>query len=209
MPPAADPAFLSVVAARDAIRAGTLTPTALTDACLARIRALDPQLEAWIHVDEAGARAEAARRTEEAKAGQWRGPLHGIPVGIKDIFDVAGMPTTAGARPWAHTRPVRDAASVQLLRAKGAVILGKTHTTQFAFRDPAPTRNPWHSMLAPAAASARTTAWMLAATSASARATSSVARASRIVRPGGISASTPHASSTTRTSATERPKTPT
>ncbi|HYE91558.1 MAG TPA: amidase [Terriglobales bacterium] len=153
MPPAADPAFLSVVAARDAIRAGTLTPTALTDACLARIRALDPQLEAWIHVDEAGARAEAAQRTEEAKAGQWRGSLHGIPVGIKDIFDVAGMPTTAGARPWAHTRPVRDAASVQLLRAKGAVILGKTHTTQFAFRDPAPTRNPWHTEHTPGGSS--------------------------------------------------------
>ena len=151
--PGADPAFLSVVAARDAIRAGTLSPVALVDACLARIRALDPTLQAWIHLDEAGARAEAATRAAEAKAGTLRGPLHGIPVGIKDIFDVQGMPTTAGAKAWAHTRPARDAVSVQMLRAKGAIILGKTHTTQFAFRDPAPTRNPWHTEHTPGGSS--------------------------------------------------------
>ena len=139
-----DPAALSAVAARDAIRAGALSPVALVDACLARIRTLDPAVQAWIHVDEAGARTQAALREEEAKSGRLRGPLHGIPVGIKDIFDVAGMPTTAGAKPWAHTQPVRDAASVQWLREKGAIVLGKTHTTQFAYRDPAPTRNPWN-----------------------------------------------------------------
>jgi len=144
MPPSSDPSGLSVVAAREAIRTGALSPVALVEACLARIRALDPTLQAWIHVDEAGARAQGALREAEAKAGTLRGPLHGIPVGIKDIFDVAGMPTTAGAREWAHTRPVKDATSVQLLRERGAIVLGKTHTTQFAFRDPAPTRNPWN-----------------------------------------------------------------
>jgi aspartyl-tRNA(Asn)/glutamyl-tRNA(Gln) amidotransferase subunit A len=144
MPSSADPSDLSVVAARDAIRAGTLSPVALVDACLAKIRALDPALQAWIHLDESGARTQAAQRADEATNGTLRGPLHGIPVGIKDIFDVEGMPTTAGARPWAHTRPVHDAASVQVLRDKGAIVLGKTHTTQFAFRDPAPTRNPWN-----------------------------------------------------------------
>jgi len=144
MPPSSDPATLSAVAARDAIRAGALSPVALVDACLARIRALDPTLQAWIHVDGAGARTQAALREEEARHGKFRGPLHGIPVGIKDIFDVEGMPTTAGARAWAHTRPARDAASVQMLRNKGAILLGKTHTTQFAYRDPAPTRNPWN-----------------------------------------------------------------
>src|SRR5207245_1352819 len=70
--------------------------------------------------------------------------LHGIPVAVKDIFDVAGLPTTAGAPPFAHRRPDEDAASVALLRAAGAIVLGKTHTTQFAYRDPAPTRNPWN-----------------------------------------------------------------
>ena len=143
MPPS-DPAALSVVAARDAIKGGTLSPVDLVEACLARIRALDPTIQAWIHVDEAGARTQAALREEEAKAGKLRGSLHGIPVGIKDIFDVQGLPTTAGAKAWAHRRATQDAPSVQMLRARGAIVLGKTHTTQFAYRDPAPTRNPWN-----------------------------------------------------------------
>src|SRR5206468_368570 len=83
----------------------------------------------------------AARLAEHAAV---RGPLHGIPVAVKDIFDVAGLPTTAGAPPFAHRRPDEDAASVALLRNQGAIVLGKTHTTQFAYRDPAPTRNPWN-----------------------------------------------------------------
>jgi aspartyl-tRNA(Asn)/glutamyl-tRNA(Gln) amidotransferase subunit A len=149
----ADPSALSAVAARDAIKSGALSPVALIEACLARIRALDPTLQAWIHVDEAGARTQAALREEEAKAGKLRGSLHGIPVGIKDIFDVEGMPTTAGAKAWAHTRPTRDAPSVQWLREKGAIILGKTHTTQFAYRDPAPTRNPWNGEHTPGGSS--------------------------------------------------------
>ena len=140
----ADPALLSVVDARDAIRAGTLSPVALVDACLARIEALEPRVAAWVHVDAAGARTQAAQREEEAKSGKIRGVLHGIPVGIKDIFDVEGMPTTCGARSWAHTRPLRDATAVHWLREAGAIILGKTHTTEFAYRDPAPTRNPWN-----------------------------------------------------------------
>lgn len=142
--PVSDPTALSVVAARDAILAGTLSPVALVDACLARIRALDPKIQAWIHVDEAGARAQAALCAQEAKAGKYRGWLHGIPVAIKDIFDVEGMPTTCGAKAWAHTRPMKDASSVQRLRRQGAIVLGKTHTTEFAYRDPAPTRNPWN-----------------------------------------------------------------
>jgi aspartyl-tRNA(Asn)/glutamyl-tRNA(Gln) amidotransferase subunit A len=144
MSPSADPSTLSAVAAREAIKTRALSPVALVDACLARIRALDPTLQAWIHVDEAGARTQAALREKEAKAGKLRGSLHGIPVGIKDIFDVLGMPTTAGAKAWAHRQAVQDAPSVQSLRNRGAIILGKTHTTQFAYRDPAPTRNPWN-----------------------------------------------------------------
>jgi len=142
--PASDLTALSVVAARDAIVAGTLSPVDLVDAYLARIAALDSKLQAWIHVDDAGARAVAAERADEAKAKKFRGWLHGIPVGIKDIFDVAGMPTTCGAKAWAHTRPATDASSVARLRQQGAVILGKTHTTEFAYRDPSPARNPWN-----------------------------------------------------------------
>src|SRR4051812_29062832 len=125
MSASSDLSALSVIAARDAIRSGALSPVALVEACLARIRAVDPTLRAWIHVDEAGARTQAALREQEAKSGTLRGPLHGIPVGIKDIFDVAGMPTTAGAKSWAHTVPTRDASSVQWLREKGAIVLGK------------------------------------------------------------------------------------
>src|SRR5439155_34256 len=75
-------------------------------------------------------------------------------VGVKDIFDVAGMPTTGGAKPFAHTRPGADAAAVARLRAAGAIILGKTVTTEFAYRDPAPTRNPWNHGHTPGGSSA-------------------------------------------------------
>ena len=125
------------------IREGSLSPVELVEACLARIRAVDGALRAWVHVDERGALAVARARLEEARAGTLRGPLHGIPVGVKDIFHVAGMPTTAGAGPFAHETPAQDAPAVGRLRTAGAVILGKTATTEFAYMDPAETRNPW------------------------------------------------------------------
>src|SRR5205823_4816393 len=134
-------------------RRGEVSSAALTEACLARVTALEPQILAWAHLDREGALAAARERDVEARAARLRGPLHGVPVGIKDIFDVAGMPTTAGARAFAHTWPARDSAAVARLRAAGAVILGKTHTTQFAFRDPAPTHNPWDAAHTPGGSS--------------------------------------------------------
>ena len=145
---------LGVREAAAAIRAGALSPVELVDACLARIRALDGGLKAWAHVDERGARATAREREAEAREGRLRGPLHGVPVGVKDIFDVAGLPTTGGARPFAHTRPSVDATAVTRLRAAGAIVLGKTVTTEFAYRDPAPTRNPWNPAHTPGGSSA-------------------------------------------------------
>lgn len=145
---------LGVTEAAAQVRAGTLSPVALVEACLERIRAHDARLRAWAYVDEAGARAVARECLAEARAGRLRGPLHGVPVGVKDIFHVAGMPTTAGAWPWAHRKPGEDAASVALVRAAGAVILGKTHTTEFAYRDPAPTKNPWKDGHTPGGSSA-------------------------------------------------------
>lgn len=136
--------MIGVVEAASRIREGRLSPVELLDQCLARIRALDPALRAWVRVDEPGARAAARERAEEARAGRFRGPLHGIPVGVKDVFHVAGLPTTAGAGPFAHETPAEDAAAVRRLRAAGAVILGKTATTEFAYMDPAETRNPWN-----------------------------------------------------------------
>ncbi|PYN37200.1 MAG: amidase [Candidatus Rokuibacteriota bacterium] len=150
----AEPASLGVRQAVEAIRARAVSPVELVDACLARIAALDGELVAWAHVDADGARAVARERESEARAGRLRGPLHGVPVGVKDIFDVAGMPTTGGARPFAHTRPTADAAAVARIRAAGAIVLGKTVTTEFAYRDPAPTRNPWNPGHTPGGSSA-------------------------------------------------------
>jgi aspartyl-tRNA(Asn)/glutamyl-tRNA(Gln) amidotransferase subunit A len=144
---------LGVRDAAERIRRGETSPVALTEACLARVRALEPEVQAWAHIDADGALAAAREREAEARAGRLRGPLHGVPLGIKDIFDVAGMPTTAGARAFAHTRPTRDCTAVARLRAAGGVMLGKTHTTQFAFRDPAPTRNPWNRAHTPGGSS--------------------------------------------------------
>jgi Asp-tRNA(Asn)/Glu-tRNA(Gln) amidotransferase A subunit family amidase len=144
---------LGVREAAERIRRGEGSSLALVEACLTRLQAREPEVLAWAHVDADGARAAARERDAEARAGRPRGPLHGVPIGIKDIFDVAGMPTTAGAREFAHTRPTRDSGAVARLRAAGAVILGKTHTTQFAFRDPAPTRNPWNPAHTPGGSS--------------------------------------------------------
>jgi Asp-tRNA(Asn)/Glu-tRNA(Gln) amidotransferase A subunit family amidase len=152
-----DVVTLAGLGAREAavqIRERKISPVDLVEACLDRIRALDGRLKAWAHVDEAGARAAARELEAEVAGGRIRGPLHGVPVGIKDIIHVAGMPTTAGAKPWAHRRPATDAPAVSRLRDAGAIILGKTHTTEFAYRDPAPTRNPWNLEHTPGGSSA-------------------------------------------------------
>ncbi|HEV3346345.1 MAG TPA: amidase, partial [Methylomirabilota bacterium] len=153
MDAAADPAALSVSDAARRIADGTLTPTALLEACLQRIAATEETVRAWASLDEAGARAIARERTEEARADRRRGPLHGIPVAIKDIFHVAGMTTTCGAAPAFHSTPTADAASVARLRAAGAVVLGKAHTTEFAYFEPGPTRNPWNPAHTPGGSS--------------------------------------------------------
>jgi len=148
-----DPASLSAVEAARRIADGTLSPSALLEDCLQRIAARDDSVRAWVTVDETGARATARERTEEARAGRRRGPLHGVPVGIKDIFHVAGMTTTCGAAPAFHTAATADAAAVARLRAAGAVVLGKAHTTEFAYFEPGPTRNPWNPAHTPGGSS--------------------------------------------------------
>jgi aspartyl-tRNA(Asn)/glutamyl-tRNA(Gln) amidotransferase subunit A len=138
------PLPISIVDAARQIRAGKLTPLELLDTCLARIRKHEDAVHAWVLVDENGARQTAAERTREAARGQWRGPLHGIPLGIKDIIDVQGSPTRAGSPLCGHEPASADAPLVAALRRAGAVILGKTVTVEFACFDPPPTRNPWN-----------------------------------------------------------------
>ena len=99
---------------------------------------------AWSRLAENA--CEDARQCDEEQArGHLRGPLHGIPIAIKDNFDTAGLATEAGSRMMANRIPTRDAESVRRLRAAGAIVLGKTAMTEFAAMDPAPTRNPWHT----------------------------------------------------------------
>ena len=134
----------TVTAAAELIRRGDLTPVELLDQCLARIDRYEDRVRAWVVIDRDGAREQAERLTAELQRGENRGPLHGIPVGIKDIIDVFDLPTACGSKLWANSYARRDATCVERLRQAGAVILGKTVTTAYASFDPPPTRNPWN-----------------------------------------------------------------
>lgn len=129
---------LSATEAARRIRAGSLTSVQLVTACLERIRERDPDLEAWVDVAAEAALAEAAVRDATTP----QGALHGIPVGIKDNADALPCFTRFGSPIYRNNKPHRDAAYVAKLRAEGAVILGKTVTTEFAAVSPGPTHNP-------------------------------------------------------------------
>lgn len=126
------------------IRSRQVRPIDLVDSCLERIRQYDDGIHAWVVVDEEAARREAEELTTEAAKGRFRGPLHGIPLGIKDIIDVAGLPTEAGSPLRKGRIAAEDAPVVAALRQAGAIILGKTVTVEFACFDPPPTQNPWN-----------------------------------------------------------------
>jgi aspartyl-tRNA(Asn)/glutamyl-tRNA(Gln) amidotransferase subunit A len=136
-------------AARD-IRAGRLSPIDLTELCLARIARHDPELRAFLSVRAEAARAEARRADAEIRSGLWRGPLHGIPLALKDAIDTAGERTTIGSRVFADRVPTQDAELVTRLRRAGAILLGKLECHEFCLGGPAvdafapPARNPWN-----------------------------------------------------------------
>ena len=140
---------LSASDAAALIRAGTLSSEALVRACLARIEARERDVGAWEYLDPDRALALA----RAADRGEGRGPLRGIPVGIKDIIDTVDMPTTLGSRLYLARQPQWDAACVAALRAAGAIILGKTVTTEFAYFQPGKTRNPHHLQHTPGGSS--------------------------------------------------------
>lgn len=151
---ALDPATLGAVALRDLIASGALTAEAATSACLKRIAETEPQLQAWAYVDGENAIARARALDARRKAGAAVGLLHGVPVGIKDVIDTAGMPTQYGS-PLAKDRvPQTDAQLVARLRAAGAVIIGKTVTTELAFLQPSGSRNPHDPARTPGGSSA-------------------------------------------------------
>ena len=134
--------LLSASEAARLLRDGIISSEQLVEACLARIREVDPQVQAWAFLDADYALAQARALDQLRLSGQAIGALHGIPVGIKDIFDTADMPTENGSVIHAGRTPSRDAAAVSRLRAAGAVIMGKTVTTEFAYFSPGKTRNP-------------------------------------------------------------------
>lgn len=133
---------LSATQAARAIRDGAISAIDLVEACLARIRATEPQVQAWQFLDEEHALAQARARDLDRSEGRPCGPLHGVPVGIKDIIDTADMPTGDGTVLHAGRTPSSDATVVACLRAAGAVIMGKTVTTELATYTPGKTRNP-------------------------------------------------------------------
>jgi aspartyl-tRNA(Asn)/glutamyl-tRNA(Gln) amidotransferase subunit A len=138
---------ISISEAISQIHDGRLTSSELVERCLAQIRRYDDRVRAWVVVDEDGARRAARALDEEAARCDWRGPLHGVPLGIKDIVDVEGFPTRAGS-PLRENHVARaDAPLVAALRRAGAIILGKTVTVEFACFDPSPSRNPWDPKL--------------------------------------------------------------
>ncbi|HEY0422736.1 MAG TPA: amidase [Rhodopila sp.] len=145
-----DPHWLSASEISTAYAAKTLSPVELLTALLARIEALDPKLHAFIRLDPDAAMQAARQAEAEIAAGRKRGKLHGVPVGIKDIIDVAGLPTTGHSKILLDNIAKSDAAVVQKLRQAGAVIMGKLSTHEFAIGGPSfdlpfpPARNPWN-----------------------------------------------------------------
>jgi Asp-tRNA(Asn)/Glu-tRNA(Gln) amidotransferase A subunit family amidase len=134
--------LLSASEAARLIRGGTISSEQFVEACLARVREIDGQVQAWAFLDADHALAQARAADEWRLQGRPTGALHGVPVGIKDIFDTADMPTENGSVLYAGRTPSRDATVVARLRAAGAVVMGKTVTTEFAYFSPGKTRNP-------------------------------------------------------------------
>ena len=146
----ADLCDLSIADVSRQLRAGKISPVELTDAYLARIAVLQPKLDAFITLTGDSARKQAKRAEREIRAGHYRGPMHGIPIGLKDIYDTEGVLTSGGSKLCVDNLPSRDATCTRKLREAGAILLGKLQTHEFAHGGPSfdlpwpPARNPWH-----------------------------------------------------------------
>jgi aspartyl-tRNA(Asn)/glutamyl-tRNA(Gln) amidotransferase subunit A len=143
-------AGLTLKQASAAIRSKKVTPVSLTEACLDRIKTYNPKINAWITVMREKALAQAKTLLEEQAAGRFRSPLHGIPIGIKDSIDTAGVRTTAGSAVYEYRSPSEDAEVVRRLKAAGAILIGKCNMHEFdagatsAVSYWGPVRNPWN-----------------------------------------------------------------
>ena len=150
---------LRISEASELLRQKKLSPVDLTSACLARIDQLNPTLNAFITVTHESALAEARAAEAEIHRGNWRGPLHGIPIGLKDLIDTAGIKTTCGSALFADRIPTEDADVVQRLKQAGAVLIGKQNMQEFAYGGTSasshygPVCNPWDTKLIPGGSS--------------------------------------------------------
>jgi aspartyl-tRNA(Asn)/glutamyl-tRNA(Gln) amidotransferase subunit A len=140
---------LSIAEAADLLRRKRISPVDLTTSCLSRIEQLNPKINAFITVMLDSALAEAHKAEDEIHAGNWRGPLHGIPIGLKDLIDTAGVKTTCGSALFANRVPNEDAEVVRRLKSAGAVLIGKQNMQEFAYGGTStsshfgPVHNPW------------------------------------------------------------------
>src|ERR1041385_3633083 len=140
---------LTIAEASDLLRQKQISPVELTKACLDRIDRLNPTINAFITVMHDSPLADARAAEAEINAGNWRGPLHGIPIGLKDLIDTAGIKTTCGSALFAERVPTEDADIVQRLKAAGAVLIGKQNMQEFAYGGTStssyfgPVHNPW------------------------------------------------------------------
>ena len=136
------PGPLDALALRDRLASGALRAVEIAEACLDRVRETDAQVQAWEFLDPGYVAKQAEALDRRRASGRPVGPLHGLPVGVKDIIDTSDMPTANGTPIDAGRRPRRDAAVVARLRAAGALVMGKTVTTEMAYFHPGKTRNP-------------------------------------------------------------------
>ena len=144
---------LGLAQAAEEIREGRITSAELVADCLARIDEVEPKVQAWVHLDREYALSQAKRLDDLRAHGNAVGPLHGVPIGIKDVFDTSDYPTELGSPIWAGRTPRKDAAAVAMLRAAGAVIMGKTVSTEYAFYSPGKTKNPFDPARTPGGSS--------------------------------------------------------
>ena len=154
---------VTAMALAQAIRKGEVTVEEAVRASLDRIQQVEDEVQAWAFLDPGYALEQARRADRLLRDGRDIGPLHGVPVGIKDIFDTADMPTENGTPLHAGRRPTEDAMVVSLLRQAGAILLGKTVTTELAVFSPGKTRNPHDPRRSPGGSSSGSAAAVAAA----------------------------------------------
>lgn len=153
---------LTATEARDHMLKGDVTAEAYTKACIDRVAECDGEIQAWAYFDPEQALAQAQALDKQRASGQGTGALHGLPVGIKDIINTADMPTESGSRLFKGHQPEKDATCVAVLRAAGAIVMGKTVTTELASRPPGKTRNPHNPAHTPGGSSSGSAAGVAA-----------------------------------------------